>query len=123
MIRALTGILVCAALVLAPAAFAKGKEVRVRGTCTNASTSKLKLKEEDGRLEVELEVDQNRNGVRWVVELRRGTVVLARGTRVTRRPSGSFAFRRIVADLPGPDRVSARATSPSGEVCRAAATI
>jgi hypothetical protein len=101
---------------------AKDGDVVVRGTCTKASTSKLKLSEEDGRIEVEFEVDQNRNGVRWTVTLRRPTTVLLRTTRVTRAPSGSFEVRRVVGDLAGPDRITARATSPSGEVCTATGT-
>ena len=110
-----------AALVGAQAALAKDGDVLVRGTCTKASASKLKLSEEDGRIEVEFEVDQNRIGVRWVVVLRRPSTVLVRTTRVTRAPSGSFELRRVVADLAGRDRITARATSPSGEVCRATA--
>ncbi len=110
-----------AALVAIPTSWAKDGDVLVRGTCTQATTSKLKLSEEDGRIEVELEVDQNRNGVRWTVVLRRPSTVLVRTTRVTRGPSGSFEVRRVVADLAGRDRITARATSPSGEVCRATA--
>lgn len=109
------------ALLVAPAS-AKDGDKLVRGTCTKASTSKLKLSEEDGRLEVEFEVDQNRNGVRWTVVLSRPSGVIVRTTRVTRRPSGSFELRRVVADRPGTDLINARATSPSGEVCRASAT-
>ena len=114
-------VIAAAALVAIPATSAKDGDVLVRGTCTNASASKLKLSEEDGRIEVEFEVDQNRNGVRWTVVLRRPSTVLLRTTRVTRGPSGSFELRRVVTDLAGRDRISARATSPSGEVCRATA--
>jgi hypothetical protein len=110
------------ALVAVPATAAKDGDVLVQGTCTGPTTSKLKLSEEDGRIEVEFEVDQNRNGVRWSVTLRRPTTVLVRTTRVTRGPSGSFELRRVVANRAGPDRISARATRSSGEVCRAAAT-
>jgi hypothetical protein len=110
------------ALVAVPTAPAKDGDVLVRGTCTGATTSKLKLSEEDGRIEVEFEVDQNRNGVRWTVTLRRPTTVLERTTRVTRGPSGSFELRRVVGNRAGPDRIIARATRSSGEVCRAAAT-
>lgn len=110
-----------ALLSLGSPALAKDGDVLVRGTCTGKSTSKLKLSAENGRIEVEFEVDQNRNGVRWTVVLRRPSTVLLRTTRVTRAPSGSFELRRVVADLVGRDRVSVRATSPSGEVCRATA--
>jgi len=110
-----------ALVVLAPAA-AKDGDVLVRGTCTGPSSSKLKLSEEDGRIEVEFEVDQNRNGVRWSVVLRRPTAVVASATALTRGPSGSFELRRVVGNRAGDDRITARATRASGEVCRATAT-
>jgi hypothetical protein len=119
-------LLVCvaamAALAVPPVSSAKDGDVLVQGACTGLTTSKLKLSEEDGRIEVEFEVDQNRNGVRWTVTLRRPATVLARTTRVTRGPSGSFELRRVVGNRAGPDRIIARATRSSGEVCRAAAT-
>lgn len=103
-------------------AAAKGPEVRVAGTCSKGSTAKLKLGAEDGGIEVEFEVDQNRNGVQWRVVLRRNGAVVAKRTAVTRGPSGSFTVRRVVAGGSG-TRVSASATSPSGEVCSARATL
>jgi hypothetical protein len=109
-------------LVLVPATSAKDGDVLVQGTCTGPSSSKLKLSEEDGRIEVEFEVDQNRNGVRWTVTLRRPTTLLVRTMRVTRGPSGSFELRRVVRNRAGSDRIIARGTRASGEVCRAAAT-
>jgi hypothetical protein len=115
-------LIVAAALVAIPATSAKDGDVLVRGRCTSGSSSNLKLSEEDGRIEVEFEVDQNRNGIRWTIVLRRPARVLFRGARVTRGPSGSFELRRVVSDTAGSDRIIARATSPSGEVCRAAAT-
>lgn len=118
-----TALLVLAA---APMTAAKNGDVEVRGTCSKASSSKLKLSLEDAGIEVELEVDQNRNGVRWSVVLRRLVAgrapVVARGTRITTAPSGSFEFRRVLANRLGKDRIRAVATR-SGEVCRATATI
>jgi hypothetical protein len=118
MVRVTVTAVVGAALALSPAALAKDG-VRVAGKCSKASTAKLKLGREDAGTEVELEVDQNRNGVRWrVVLFRNGTRVASR-TAVTRAPSGSFEARFVTA---GPGRFVARATSPSGEVCSAAAS-
>ena len=110
------------ALAAAPAGVAKNGDVRVRGTCTKSSTSKLKLSEEDGRIEVEFEVDQNRNGVRWNVQLFQNGKRIARMTRVTRPPSGSFEARALAGNTAGADAFRARATSPSGEVCTARAS-
>jgi len=109
-------------LAAAPAGIAKNGDVRVRGTCTKSSTSKLKLSQEDGRIEVEFEVDQNRSGVRWNVQLFQNGGRIARMTRVTRGPSGSFEARVLARDSAGKDAFRARATSPSGEVCTARAS-
>jgi hypothetical protein len=96
---------------------------RVAGTCTDGSSVKLKAKPDDGRLEVELEVDQNRNGVTWAVRIRRDGVLVVRRNATTHAPSGSFSVERKIGNPAGSDRIAARATSPSGEVCTAALTI
>ena len=110
-----------ALLSLGSPALAKDGDVLVRGTCTGKSTSKLKLSEENGRIEVEFEVDQNRNGVAWTVVLTRNGVRVARLTRITKAPSGSFEVRRVVANRAGADVVKATATR-RGETCSARAT-
>ena len=109
------------AAVLATGAVAKDGDVLVAGTCTAASSSKLKLSEEDGAVEVEFEVDQNRNGVRWTVTLLRNGTQVARRVRVTRGPSGSFEARFVTANRPGVDRFTARAARV-GERCLASAS-
>ena len=109
-------------LVAAPAATAKDGDILRVGTCTKSSTSKIKLSEENGRIEVELEVDQNRSGVRWSVRLTQNGRRVARLTRVTRGPSGSFEARIVAPNRAGADRFVGRATSRSGEVCTARAT-
>jgi hypothetical protein len=97
--------------------------VRVTGACTGGSTAKLKVKRDRGRLKAEFEVDQNVNGVAWDVTIRRnGTVAVSR-TATTRAPSGSFSVERRLRNGAGPDTISARAQSPSGEVCTAELTI
>ena len=93
------------------------------GSCTGSSSAKLKAKHDDGRLEVEFEVDQNRNGVTWDVRLRRNGSVAVKTRATTKAPSGSFSVERKIADGAGSDRIKAKATSPSGEVCTAGLTI
>jgi hypothetical protein len=99
------------------------REIRVSGSCTGNSRAKLKVKRDRGRLKTEFEVDQNANGVRWAVKLSRNGTVAVSTTRTTHAPSGSFSIERRLGNGPGPDTISASATSPSGEVCTASATI
>jgi len=117
------------ALGLAPAAaVAAGGddddgEQRVAGTCTGGSTAKLKVKHDDGRIEAEFEVDQNRTGVTWKVRVHRNGKLVIKTRATTTGRSGSFSVERKIGDPAGSDRVRARAVSPTGEVCKAAATI
>ena len=110
----LTGVL--ALLAVGSPALAKDGDVLVRGTCTARSAAKLKLGSEDSRIEVEVEVDQNRNGVPWTVVLTRDGTRVARATRVTKAPSGSFSLRKLVANPAGTDVIRAVATR-RGETC------
>jgi hypothetical protein len=96
---------------------------RVTGTCTGGSTAKLKVKPDDAGLETEFEVDQNRNGVKWAVRIRRDGRLVVSTNATTKAPSGSFSVERRVSNGTGSDRITARATSPSGEVCTAGLTI
>jgi hypothetical protein len=110
------------ALLAVPAAFARDgdhRAIRVQGTCTQQSTSKLKLSSEDRGIEVEFEVDQNRNRVPWHVTLRRNGRAVASLRAVTRAPSGSFEIRRVIAGRLGTTRIVAVATRASGETCTA----
>jgi hypothetical protein len=112
------------AAVAVPAALAKdGGGTRVAGMCTSAATAKLKLGAEDRGIEVEFEVDQNRNGVPWRVTLRRNGSVVVSTTIRTHAPSGSFSLNRVVAGTAGTDRIVAVAKSPSGATCTATASL
>jgi hypothetical protein len=112
------------AAVAVPAGLAKdGGAVRVAGKCTSAATAKLKLRTENRGIEVEFEVDQNRNGVPWRVTLRRNGVLVAATTVRTHAPSGSFSLNRVVADSAGADSIVAVAKSPSGATCTATASL
>jgi hypothetical protein len=123
---ATVALLLAAAGALAPAAFARhgGSDAkRVAGHCTGRSTSFLKVKPDNGRLDTEFEVDQNRNGVRWKVTLRRNGRLATSTRATTQAPSGSFSVERRLGNAAGTDRIAARATSPSGEVCTASLSI
>jgi hypothetical protein len=102
---------------------AKRTAKRASGHCTADSSAKLKVKRDDGRLETEFEVDQNRNGVRWTVRIRRNGKSVVNTSATTKAPSGSFSVERRIGDPVGTDRITAKATSPSGEVCKAGVTI
>ncbi|MBK5117004.1 MAG: hypothetical protein JJE23_08820 [Thermoleophilia bacterium] len=108
-----------AAMALAvPTALAKGDDVRSTGTCTGSSSSKIKAKARDGRLEVEFEVDQNRNGVKWKVRLKDNGKRVFRGNARTKAPSGSFSVERKIRDLSGTDRIKGIGKNPAtGERC------
>jgi hypothetical protein len=99
-------------------------EIRRQGTCTGTTSAKLKAKQRDGGLEVEFEVDANRNGQRWAFRMWRNGVRFAKGTRVTTGRSGSFSVERRTSDGSGRDVISAKAANPAtGEICRASLVI
>ena len=107
----------------APVVAAKAGDRVFTGACTGASTWKLKLSNENGRIETELEVDQNRIGRLWTVAITDNGVTIFRGQRTTTAPSGSFTVRRITTNRVGTDRFIAVArASRTGEVCRARGT-
>jgi len=126
-LRTLIPLAAVAALLALPAASPADRDddnrVEKTGSCSAGSTWKLKSKPDDGRLETEFEVDQNRNGVTWTVTLRRNGTVASRTRATTAAPSGSFSVERRLANRAGTDTISARAVSPSGEVCNASVTI
>jgi hypothetical protein len=89
------------------------------GSCSGYSTWKLKAKPDDGRLEVEGQVDSNRNGQRWRWRIRHNGWVSFSGKATTTAPSGSFSVRRRVVDGVGLDHLGWRAVNrATGETCR-----
>ena len=119
----ITSVLLATTLVAAPmSASAKDGDVIRRGDCTARSDWKLKLSPENGRIEVEFEVDQNRNGQRWNIRMKRNGNVFWRGARRTQPPSGSFEVRRVTRNGPGTDKIVVRTRNPrTGEICRGVA--
>jgi hypothetical protein len=115
------------AVVLAGAATpanAADGDVRTQGACSASGTWKLKAKPDDGRLEVEGEVDVNRNGQTWNWKILRNGNVVANGSATTHAPSGSFSVERRIGNPAGSDRIGWRATNPAtGNTCQGSLTI
>jgi hypothetical protein len=113
------------ALLVTPAALAKDGDGRIErtGSCSGSSNWEITVKPDDGRLEVEFDVDQNRNGVQWHVVLKLNGEKVREGNRTTQPPSGSFSFDKRVPNPAGEDKVVAIATRASGERCRGVARI
>ncbi len=111
------------AVTLAAPASAKGAEARTTGTCPGIGAWKLKVKTDDRALQLEYELDTNRAGQAWRVNLADNGAVVTSGTFTTAAPSGSFEVRRVVADRAGSDRFTATATNAAtGATCRGALT-
>jgi hypothetical protein len=103
----------------APAHASHGGDVVRRGACDGSTHWKVKASHDDGRIEVEGEVDSNRNGQAWAWRLVHNGSVSAHGTQTTKPPSGSFEVRRRVVDLKRTDSLTFRArNTKNGEVCR-----
>jgi len=93
-----------------------GDDVVRRGSCSGTTDWKIKAKPDDGRLEVESEIDSNHAGQTWRWVLRHDGSVAARGSSVTRAPSGSFSVDRRTDNHAGTDSFRFRAVRGS-EVC------
>jgi hypothetical protein len=117
--RSLT-LLAIPVLLATSAAFAKDGDGRVErsGSCSGSSNWEITAKPDSGRLEVEFDVDQNRNGVRWHVVLKLNGEKVREGNRKTQPPSGSFSFDKRLPNPAGEDKIVAIATRASGERCR-----
>ena len=109
---------IAAAVAPAIAPASGGNDVRSTGKCSGNSTTKIKAKQRDGRLEVEFEVDQNKNGVVWSVKLKDNGNVAFKGSARTKAPSGSFSVEKAIDDQAGSDTVKGVArNSDTGERC------
>jgi 2-methylaconitate cis-trans-isomerase PrpF len=117
-------VLAGAAITMPAAIAAKGTAVTNSGSCSGASDWKLKVKPDDGRLEVEFEVDQNRNGKTWNVTLKHNGNQFWSGQKVTQAPSGSFEVHKRTGNAAGTDTFSGRAlNAATGEVCQGSVSI
>lgn len=94
----------CASAVAGMPAQARsgGDAVRTSGSCSNGpGVWKLKAAPDNRQIDIEFEVDTNRVGQVWHVQITdNGDVVLSRDV-TTKAPSGSFTVRPSTANQPG----------------------
>ena len=112
-----------ATLLPAASADAKAGDIIKRGNCSAKADWKLKASPENGRIEVEGQVDSNRNGQKWSWKIKHNGSLSASGTKTTVAPSGSFEVRRVLVNVRGDDRIVFKARNQkTDEVCRGALT-
>jgi hypothetical protein len=125
-IRTLVGTAVVAGTLLAlpTPIMAKGSTAVIRsGDCSTTADWKLKVSREDTGLQVEFEVDSTRNGQVWRVKLYDNGILRSNVLKTTKAPSGSFTHRKIVRNMAGSDRITARAVNTTtGQSCIAKLT-
>jgi len=119
--RRVTVILVALATAAVPASAAArhggSGAHRAVGACIGSATSKLKVTPDHNRLEVQFELDQNRNGVKWRVVMLRDSSTVVRTSARTKAPGGSFSIERAIANPAGVNEVTVTATHSSRLVC------
>lgn len=99
-------------------------DVRVEVSCSERSRVRLRLRtRDDDLLRVEVDVRTPARGRAWTVTLVHERRLVLRVRARTGGSSGAFSLRRTIADWPGRDLVTVRATGPGGELCRAAAAV
>ena len=107
-------------VALPAAADAKGgarAKVTSSKSCVGGGVAKLKASSDNGRIEIEFEVDVNRNNQRWNVVIKRNGAKVYSATKRTAAPSGSFSSHKFISNAAGRDRISAHATGPNGRSC------
>ena len=115
---AITALVAGMAFQMTPAAMAKDGEIIRRGDCSGTTNWKLKVAPDDGGLEVEFEVDQNKNGEKWRVVMKDNGDRFFKGVRQTKGPSGSFSVETFTQDMQGTDKIFARAVNlRTSETC------
>ena len=99
-----------------------GSTVHRASVACGTGVLRLKAKADDGMIEVETELDTNRNGQRWAVRLMDNGVTSFRVHRTTHAPSGSFSIEKRIANKAGRDHIQVR-VARGATVCTAAVAV
>jgi hypothetical protein len=120
-VAATAGALAVGAWGVAPAAAAPVTaevERELGGRCTASSTWDLNVEKEGKRIEIDVDVESLRANQKWQVRVWHNGSRIAKVTRVTGR-DGELDVDRTVRNKKGKDRITFKAVSSTGEVCRA----
>lgn len=123
MLRATVAALVTLVLATGSAQAKILDDVRAVAACSKSVAAELRLKTEERGIELKFKLRQTHANSAWRVALVHERSVVWKGTLRTGWPSRSFELRRTLQDLPGDDRVTARAWGPRGLGCRVTATL
>lgn len=122
---ATAGMLAAGAWAITPASaapVAADVERELGGRCSASSTYEFNVEKERKRIDVDVDVEAVRQGQKWKVRVWHNGKRIAKVTRVTDR-EGEFEVDRNVRNKKGKDRLTFKAVSSTGEVCRATVRI
>lgn len=101
----------------ATAAQADGIERSKTIRCAGNTQAELSLEKEHGWIEVDFDLEHAVPNQAWKVRVKHNGTRVLRTTRVTDY-EGDLDVSRQVKDLPGKDKIVARAKNSAGQVCR-----
>lgn len=114
-------ILSSAAITASPASAAE-VEREPSGTCSSGARWDFNVEREFGVVDIDFEIDGSPARQKWTVRIEKNGAKILR-TSVVADNDGEVDVSHLVRDSAGVDRFSVRATSASGQVCRAALRI
>ena len=124
-VSATAGALALGAWTMAPASaapVAADVERELGGRCTASSTWELNVEKEGKRIDIDVDVEAVRAHQAWKVRIWHNGKRITKVTRVTDR-EGELEVDRNVRNKKGKDRITFKAVSNRGEVCRATVRI
>lgn len=97
-------------------------EKDITGSCSGSARWELDIERERQRVYIDFSIDQAEPREKWTVRVQRnGEQIALRSVRTD--SDGELDVARTLLDTSGPDRFLVRATSDSGQVCKASMRI
>lgn len=113
--------LATAGILAAPVSAAPARSSEIEretiGTCSAGARWDLNLEREFGVIDIDFEIEAATPGETWTVSITRNGSTVARVSQAA-DTDGEIDVNKLVRDSAGSDRISATATSASGQTCR-----